>query len=147
LGSRTFLLFALCFSYISIFQSVSLNKRKGPELKKCPAAQKLVQDPTQVPHVNGCGPEGDGFWKRNLNSFLNKLTPEFVGCCSAHDACYGTCHPRDKKMCDSTFNDCMKAKCGSKTICKGLAFMFYEAVNMLGSGAYNGSQNRVCKCA
>lgn len=106
--------------------------------------------PGYTPPVNGCGSDGG-------LSFPDKfpLGVDFTSACNAHDTCYGTCGNK-KSECDKTFLADMKAAChdamtgygrdlGMLAECNFFARSYYNAVNLLGFGAYQDAQNKGCE--
>lgn len=86
-----------------------------------------------TPDYNGCGAAGA--------SFLNDKTlgGTFSPCCNNHDMCYSR-KGMVKDTCDTALYTCMKALCGSGLICKGKAWVFYQAVSEGGCGAWKASR-------
>ena len=88
------------------------------------------------------------------NSFL--LTDTFLPACNMHDICY-TCQ-KGKSICDTRFKNSMNSICNmafpgkanksKNKSCKAQAEIFYQAVNLFGTSAYNGHPvNTSTKCA
>ena len=73
-------------------------------------------------------------------------------CCFNHDYCYSNCSTT-KTNCDSTFDTCLTAQCGSlnstaeRDTCKAQADLFYGAVMDLGCPAYDSAQDAACECS
>ena len=87
----------------------------------------------------------------------NPVGADFRTACNNHDICYGTCGS-NKKTCDSTFLGELNAACDKKfnnfwgKISHGLdncyiaAGIYYGAVALGGSGAFNSAQQAACDC-
>jgi len=103
---------------------------------------------TALSHVNGCGPHKSvmGISNETLKNNSLLLTNTFLPACNMHDICY-TCK-KGKSICDTRFKDAMisicnmafsgKANKSKNKSCKTQAEVFYQAVNIFGTKAYNG---------
>ena len=84
--------------------------------------------------VNGCGAAS------GISRYVVPNSPlgfGFEGSCNQHDYCYGA--GLDKGFCDNQFYDNMHGVCDGNTICNGLAWLYYQAVNKAGTGPYDES--------
>jgi RHS repeat-associated protein len=72
----------------------------------------------------------------------NPLGFRFLGCCQAHDKCYGNCaYTFGQGGCDGDFKKCMEASCGrhkgiAYTSCVASAGGYYYVVSEFGQNAY-----------
>ncbi len=114
----------------------------------CPAGRVLQQSAT--PSTNGCGPESTNPIAKAFNNLGKEIVSKFQNCCNDHDVCYGVCGI-SKNDCDTTFKQCMDAKCTgsklSKTWCKTKREVLYQLVDKFGKSAFNVAQKDFCKCS
>lgn len=105
----------------------------------CPAGGSVFAKVQKKAPSNGCGPDG----ARILND--NLLGGKFTPCCNGHDQCYtgNTSGKAAKDACDTQFYECMKKTCGSNILCKGKAWIYYEAVSIKGCGAWEAAKKKV----
>jgi len=73
---------------------------------------------------------------------------DFSAPCRLHDACYGRCGA-DKHKCDQQFLQDMRSACRnagamSPALCYAIAYMYYQAVNLLGGSAFDSAQSLAC---
>jgi len=113
---------------------------------------------TALSEVNGCGPKQAvlGIDNETLKLIPGILDGTFEPACNMHDICYAC--QKGKSTCDTRFKNGMINICNkefpssSNAIknagCKVQAELFYQAVNLGGNGAYNGSSvNSSSSCA
>jgi hypothetical protein len=106
-----------------------------------------VPHPGFKPTSNGCGPKGG---PRISNTFGKA---NFKPACVAHDRCYDTCRAK-KAECDARFFRAMTTACGNaypprsagRRRCIAEARDRYDAVLILGHGAYDDAQSQACDC-
>lgn len=97
---------------------------------------------------NGCG---DGTWKSEIGRHVLGIADldmplpgiSFQPACNHHDSCY---HTGFKKFCDMRFAGELANICGSSTPCIDKAFLYSEAVDHFGQGAYDKDQRNM-ECA
>lgn len=70
---------------------------------------------------------------------FDPVAGSFRPCCADHDECYLQCG-KTQLVCDETFYQCMKNKCGSNSGCLAKAAGFYQAVASYGNTAYGSAQ-------
>lgn len=124
-----------------------------------------------TPSSNGCGSEGgtkvpdsgkgviyipatSGCAGGEFDTRYYKLECEFnfLAACNDHDICYGTCG-NSKSECDNRFLQAMIDSCSrNKTpnsyyACTQIAYIYYQAVNLLGGSAYLDAQDEACEWA
>jgi Group XII secretory phospholipase A2 precursor (PLA2G12) len=140
---------------------VAVQKHPIADLSQCP---NRIADPSHVPGFNGCGPA--------FLTGVQFLIPQgygsasFTNSCNGHDICYDTCNS-DKNSCDLNLGISMVQSCtetyqpiisteddpalqqifnAQYTYCKIAAFQFYNAVHLLGQGAFDSAQEDACDC-
>jgi len=100
-----------------------------------------------IPPPNGCG----GGWASGLLTRCSYFHGLFTPCCNTHDNCYGTCNI-GRGLCDTNFFGCMLGACNGlptrilRWKCYQHAYIFYQAVNNWGGGAYDAAQALACIC-
>jgi hypothetical protein len=133
------------------------NKNPIADLARCP---DRVASPSYTCVPNGCGAEGGQSFPGGYGA------ASFIGCCSAHDCCYGTCRS-NQGGCDSTFGNCMRASCDAayppdivtlpggitfdrnrvnRSLCRGQANAYEAAVVNFGDDAHTAAQQNACDC-
>ena len=131
----------------------------GARLGRVRAAAEVVEGPNLYRIVRN-QPAGliDSWGLACGSGSTEPVTPDspfgfdFSGACANHDACYDSCGtPKDQ--CDRKFLNDMKNKCKSyqpalanPAFCELLAYVYYEAVNLMGGTAYNNAQVVACPC-
>lgn len=133
------------------------TKNPIADLARCP---DRVASPSYTCVPNGCGAEGGQSFPGGYGS------ASFLGCCDAHDCCYGTCRS-GQAGCDSTFGNCMRASCDAayppdlvtlpggftvdrnrvnRSLCRGQANAYESAVSNFGANAHTAAQQNACDC-
>ena len=126
------------------------------DLARCP---DRVASPSFTCVPNGCGAEGGQSFPNGYGS------ASFLGCCSTHDCCYGTCRS-GQAGCDSAFGNCMRSSCDAayppmlvtvlgvtydsnrvnRSLCRGQANSYESAVSNFGGNAHTAAQQNACDC-
>ncbi|HVX18506.1 MAG TPA: phospholipase A2 [Acidimicrobiales bacterium] len=113
----------------------------------CP--DKRITKQNYTPTFNGCGSAG----------LAGYLVPDdfdgysFTPACDEHDRCYGTCNS-NKDTCDQNFLRDMNQICDSHFLdytsghkdCRDNAYIYYDAVHLIGGGPYDDAQVEACDC-
>ena len=126
------------------------------DLARCP---DRVSSPSYTCVPNGCGAEGGASFPGGYGA------ASFIGCCSAHDCCYGRCRS-GQSGCDGAFGNCMRSSCDAayppdlvtvagitfdrnrvnRSLCRGQANAYESAVANFGEGAHTAAQQNACEC-
>jgi len=125
----------------------------APELAETPNIYEFAQNaPPRLIDYSGlyCGSPGSVYGGDDVIPD-KPFGFDFSNACKNHDACYETCGAR-KAYCDRQFHKEMRTACDNSGVanpafCKLLAYIYYKAVDKLGSDAYQEGQKKAhLKC-